>query len=230
MKLKYLYLLILLLSIALPTVAQENTDTVDIDETVMNDTVAEVEAQKFRFIYVAADNNMSQQGLIEALTDHYNHIVHDEIPAIFYLSFRPEPIIVKFNTGDGDNPDDFESEFLYTLRQSMSYNVTPDYDRNKILEIMNENNYVTDDGFKKYENIELNFHVGKAFWDAGNNEAIIAPVFFGIDAAKHIADKKMQFNVMFRCPQSKGSFDRDVPFGTMNLDEINQIVIPRVTD
>lgn len=215
MKFKYLYLLLLLLPFAKPAAAQDEP---------------EMEAQKFRFIYVAPDNNMSQQGLINDLIDHYNHIVSEESPAIFYLSFRPEPVIVRFNTGKDDNPDDFEGELLYTLRQSMSYNVTPDYDRDAILEIMDKNNFLNEDGQKQYEEIELDFHVGKTFWDSGNNEVIIAPVFFDLNAAKYIADKKMQFNVMFRCPQSKGSFNRDMPFGTMNPDEINQIVIPRVTD
>lgn len=215
-KFRHLYLLIMFLSATLSAMAM--------------DVEPEIESQKFRFIYVAPDNNMSQQGLIEALNDHYNHIMHEDSPAIFYLSFGTNPIIVKFNTGNGDNPDDFESELIYTLNRSMSCNVTPDYDRRKIQDILNENNFVREDGFKRYEDIEVDFHVGKVFWDSGYNEAIIAPVFFGINAAKYIEDKKMQFNVMFRCPQSKGSFNRDVPFGEMNLDDINHIVIPRVTD
>ncbi len=231
MKFKYLYLIILAFSAVLPAAAQEYTDSIEEEDVTATDIEPELEAPKFRFIYVAPDNNMSQQGLISALQDHYNHIVsEDDSPAIFYLSFRPEPIIVKFNTGEGDNPEDFEGELLNTLRHSMSYNVTPDFDRDKILEIMRENNFVTDDGAEKYSDIELDFHVGKAFWDAGNNEAIIAPVFFSLNAAKYIEDGKMQFNVIFRCPPSKGSINRETPFGTMNLDDINQIVIPRVTD
>lgn len=218
MKFKYLLLTLLLLPFSLPAAVQQDNNE------------AEVEAGKFRFIYVAPDNNMSQQSLITDLTDHYNHIISEESSAIFYLSFRPEPVIVRFNTGKDDNPDDFESELLYTLRQTMSYNVAPDYDRARIMEIMDENSYEDEDGVRKYSDIELDFHVGKTFWDSSNNESIIAPVFFYLDAAKHIADKTMQFNVMFHCPPSKGTFNRDTPFGTMNPDNINQIVIPRVTD
>lgn len=222
MKIRYFYLFALLLTFALPVSAQEEVFDDGLEPTI--------EARKFRFIYVAPDNFMSQQGLIEALTDHYNHIVAEESPAIFYLSFKPEPVIVKLNTGNGDNPDEFESELLYTLRQSMSYNVTPDLDRTEILRLLNENDFVDENNRFIHDNMEFDFHVGKSFWDSGNNEAIIAAIYFDTDAKKYIDDNKMQFNVIFRCPPSKGTLNRETPFGEMNFDDINATVIPSVQD
>lgn len=216
------YLLILLLMLAFPAIAQEDS----FDDSMVPAT----EAQKFRFIYVAPDNTMSQKGLIEALVDHHNHIVSEDSQAIFYLSFKPEPIIVKINTGTGDNPDDFESELLYTLRQTMAYNVTPDLDRANILRLLNENDFVDEKNNFIKDNFEFDFHVGKSFWDSGSNESVIAAIYFDIDAKKYIEDGKMQFNVIFRCPPSKGTLNRETPFGEMNLDDINVTVIPRVQD
>lgn len=188
------------------------------------------DVENFRFIYVAPDNTMNQQGLIDALVDHYNHIVMDETPAIFYLSFKPEPVIVKMNTGNGDNPEDFESQLLYTLRQTMAYSVTPDVDRANILKLLAENDFVDEDNKPTVDDMEFDFHVGKSFWDAGNNESIIAAIYFDIDAKKYIEDNKMHFNVIFRCPPSRGNIDRETPFGLMNLDDINEVVIPSVRD
>lgn len=222
MKIKYFCLFALLLAFSLPASAQE--DVTDYDEEPTMD------ARKFRFIYVAPDDYMSQKGLIEALTDHYNHIVMEGSPAIFYLSFKPEPVVVKFNTGNGDNPDEFESELLYTLRQTMSYNVAPELDRTNILKLLNENDFMDENNEFIHENMEFDFHVGKSFWDAGNNEAIIAAIYFNVDAKKYIEDNKMQFNVIFRCPPSKGTLNRENPFGAMNFDDINATVIPSVQD
>ncbi len=222
MKLRYLYLFAMLLSLAMQATAQEDVIAYGPEPTM--------EPQRFRFIYVAPDNNMSQNGLIEALVDHHNHIMAEESPAIFYLSYKPDPIIVKINTGKGDNPDDFESELLYTLRQSMSYNVTPDFDRSNILNLLNENEFIDENGKFIYENLEFDFHVGKVFWDSGNNESVIAAIYFNINAKKYIEEDKIQFNVIFRCPPSKGTLDRETPFGELNFDDINEIVIPRVQD
>ncbi len=216
------YLLTLMLLVAVPMAAQYNENP----ET----PTATMESQKFRFIYIAPDNLMSQKGLIEAIVDHHNHIIAEESPAIFYLSHQPEPIVVKLNTGAGDNPDDFESELLYALRQSMAYSVTPDVDRDNIMKILQENDFVDENDNVIHDNIEFDFHVGKSFWDAGNNETILAAIYFNIDAKKYIDKNKMQFNVIFRCPPSKGTLNRESPFGIMNLDDINTIVIPRVQD
>lgn len=222
MKSKYLYLLALLMSFTMSVSAQDDFGG-DTPQPTMD-------VEKFRFIYVAPDNFMSQQGLIDALLDHHNHIVSEESPAIFYLSFKPEPVVVKINTGKDDNPDAFESDLLYTLRQSMAYNVTPDVDRANILNLLNEYDFVDENNKLMVQDMEFDFHVGKSFWDAGNNESVISAVYFDINAKKFIEDGKMQFNVIFRCPPSRGTLNRETPFGEMNLDDINVTVIPRVQD
>ena len=199
-------------------------------QSVTNDGTGSVkEKQVFRFIYIAPDNNMSQQQLLAALNDQRNHIVSEGSPAIFYLVSNDNPIVVKFNM-EGDNSEEFESQLLYGLRQTMSWNVEAPFDRKNICKMLGEYDYVDASGNIKYERVELNFHVGKTFWDRGNNESVIAALFFELNAAKYIEDKRMQFNVYFRCPPSKGVLDRDHPFGAMNLDDINQYVIPRVED
>lgn len=230
MKTRLLILSLLLAGLCLPLMAQDDeTSDVTQFENEGADDQATIEKQIFRFIYVAPDANMSQQQLIAALNDHRNHIVSDESPAIFYLPSAEQPLVVKFNM-DGSNEDDFEGQLMYNLRETMSWPVNANFDRKKIMELLTEYDFMDSDGNFKYEKVELNFHAGKTFWDRGNNEAIIAALFFELNAAKYIENGKMQFNVFFRCPPSKGSLDREKPFGDMNLDDINQRVIPKVED
>lgn len=228
MKTKLLLLSVLLAGFCLPLIAQddETNDVTQFDNETSVDQFT-IKSKIFRFIYVAPDANMSQQQLIAALNDHRNHVVSDESPAIFYLPSAEQPLIVKFNL-DGSNEDDFDGQLLYNLRETMSWPVNTNFDRKKILELLTEYDFVDSDGNFKYEKVEMIFHVGKKFWDRGNNEAIIAALFFELNASKYIESGKMQFNVFFRCPPSKGSLDREKPFGDMNLDDINQRVIPKV--
>lgn len=215
MKNKYLFLLLALTLMAIPVIAQDNS--------------GDYSEQVFRFIYVAPDNTMTQQRLLADLENHRNYVVSEGSPAIFYLASSHDPIIVKFNL-DEDNSNDFDSQLLGYLKQSMSTNVEAAYDRQRIMELFGQYNFLDDEGFMNYKRVELNFHVGKSFWDFRNNESVISALFFELNAKKYVADEKMQFNVFFRCPPSRGSFDREKPFGDINLDDINEVIIPQSTD
>ena len=225
MKKNYLLLFELLLGLNATTIAQNEQEN---DELESIGTETE-EKQTFRFVYVAPDNTMTQQRLFSALNNHRNHVVNEGSPAIFYMATGNNPIIVKFNLED-DNHNDFESEMLYYMKNSMSTKVEASFDRQKIIELINQYDFIGEGGELKYDKTEFDFHVGKTFWDQGNNEAVIGSLFFGLNAAKYINDGRMQFNVFFRCPTSKGSFDRDNPFGNLNFDGINQKIIPQTED
>lgn len=223
MRNKYLFLAALFMVLNFTAMAQNENETSD-DALTMFD-----EKPTFRFIYVAPDNNMSQQQLLAALNDHRNHIVMEKSPAIFYLVSNNNPVVVKFNM-EGDNSDEFDDSFLYNLRQSMSWNVDAGFDRKNILSMLTQSDFVDKSGEFNYDNVEFDFHVGKTFWDYGNNETVIAALFFELNAAKYMDEGRMQFNVFFRCPPAKGTLNRENTFGEMNLDNINQYVIPKVDD
>lgn len=231
---KYLLLLMLLLGLNIPIMAQEEQETEESEvedfETAESETV---EKKTFRFIYVAPDNTMTQQRLLAALNNHRNYIVSEGSPAIFYLASGDNPIIVKYNLDDEsveDSDNLFEKELLYYLKQSMSTNVEAGFDRQKIMELISQYDFIDEDGELSYKMTEFDFHVGKSFWDRGNNEAVIGSLFFALNAAKYMNEGQLQFNVFFRCPSSKGSFDRDKPFGQLNFDDINRRIIPQTED
>ena len=217
---KYFFLLVLLLVAVAPVMAQDDDEALSKDEQI------------FRFVYVAPDNTMTQQRLLADLEDYRNHVVSEGSPAIFYLAAGQDPVIVKFNLGD-DNSEDFDSQLMGYLRQSMSTNVEAGYDRQRILELFTRYNFLNEGGQIAYKQVQLNFHAGKTFWNSGNNETVIGALFFELNAAKFIGDEngeKMQFNVFFRCPPSRGDFDHEKPFGYINLDGINDKVIPQTKD
>lgn len=218
MKRKYVLLLFPLLTLALSAMAQEETDIDDGNENKI-----------FRFVYVAPDNTMTQQRLLADLNDHRNHVVSEGSPAIFYLASGHDPIVVKFKLDD-DNSDDFESQMLGFLKQSMSTNVEASYDRQHIRELLSQYDFIDEEGNLTYKKMEFDFHVGNTFWSLHNNETVIAALFFEMNIAKYMEDDKVQFNVYFRCPPSRGDYNREKPFGELNPDNINERVIPQSTD
>lgn len=215
MKYKKFFFPLFLLLMSFPVSAQDEAEGDD--------------AKTFRFIYVAPDNAMSQQRLLADLMNHRNYAVSEGSPAIFYLASSHDPVIVKFNLPD-DNSDDFDSQFLGYLKQSMSVNVEASYDRQRILELFRQYNFIDDEGRMNYKKVEINFHAGKQFWEFHNNESVIGALYFELNARKYVKEDKMQFHVFFRCPPSRGSLDREKPFGDINLDNINENVIPQSTD
>jgi hypothetical protein len=112
----------------------------------------------------------------------------------------------------------------------MSTKVEANYDRQRIMELLSQYDFVDEEGNCHYGKTEFDFHVGKSFWDRNNNEAVIGSLFFGLNAAKYMDEGQMLFNVFFRCPPSKGGIDREVPFGVQNVDNINHRVIPQAVD
>ena len=210
---KTIILGILSFFMALPAMSIEDSD---LSQTSGN-------KQTFRFVYIAPDNNMSQQQLLADLNNHRNYVVLEGSPAIFYLVSNNDPLIVKFNMS-GDNSDEFENQLLYNLRQTMSWSVDANFDRQKILSLFRQYDFIDNSGELVFDKVEFDFHVGKTFWDRGNNEAVIAALFFELNAAKYLDENRMQFNVFFRCPPSKGTYDGEKPFGEMNLDDINSLI------
>lgn len=211
-------LLLAILCVSGHVVAQENNSVSD---------------KTFCFVYVAPDSYMSKKGLISDMETIYSRSMTEKNPTIFYLVNNNEPHIVKMNldgTTEDEDEEAFEKRFKYFLNQSTSYYVNSVNDINNIMQLLGQYNFQDEDGQLVYKSVELNFHVGKKFWEDNNNEAVIAPLYFNLNAKKLQSIDAFRFNVFFRCPRNEGSFDRDSPFGPMNLDKINNAVRPITKD
>ncbi|MBR0048664.1 MAG: hypothetical protein IJP74_04995 [Prevotella sp.] len=207
---KRLSLIFTLLCLALlsstPTMAQDEAETTPSKQT-------------FRFVYTAMDPSIPLQALLKDLQDAYNHALL-EGPAIFYLANGSEPIIVKVNMSD-DNRDDFEERLLNWLRQNTSSSVDGSYDKQRILELLKEYNFVDNERNLIYGSTYFVFNVGQSFWTMSNNEVLIAAMYFELDLSFYLANDRFRFNVI--CPRSI-EIDENNPFGILNPDNINETI------
>lgn len=206
MKYRYLFLAALLVAFALPTKAQERT--------ALNE-------QRLKIVYVAFDEDMDRDKLLKILREPEG----DE-PTVFYSAYNEKPKVVKFNLG-GDtqkSKDDFEKVFLYDLKRAKTAPINTEFDRKAIMAIIEEADLIDASGNFNYAKLEIDFHVGPSFWGRGCNETLIAALFFELNAAEYIEEGRMQFNVYYRCPNGKRNFDNVIPFGQLNLDNINKLV------
>jgi len=172
--------------------------------------------QSFQFVYIAQDHSMSVQALTEQLRDVYNHAIM-EGPTIFYLSRGTNPLIVKVNFPD-DNRGDFDESLLAKVTEQESPSVDGGFDKQQILKLLRENNFVDENGHAIYGRTDFKFYVGQSFWTMGNHEAVIAPLYFELDIANFIAEETFNFNVY--CPRNI-ELDNNAPFGVLNPDGIN---------
>ncbi len=206
MKYRYLFLAALLVAFALPTTAQER---------------AALNGQRIKIIYVAFDEDMDRDKLLNTLREPEG----DE-PTVFYSAYNEKPKMVKFNLG-GDakkSKEDFEKIFLYDLKRAKTAPINTVFDRKEIMTIIEEAGLIDASGSFNYAKLEIDFHVGPSFWARGCNETLIAALFFELNAAEHIEEGRMQFNVYYRCPSNKREYDYANPFGQLNLDNINKLV------
>lgn len=206
MKYRYLFLAALLVAFALPTKAQER---------------AALNGQRIKIIYVAFDEDMDRDKLLNTLREPEG----DE-PTVFYSAYNEKPKMVKFNLG-GDakkSKEDFEKIFLYDLKRAKTAPINTVFDRKEIMTIIEEAGLIDASGSFNYAKLEIDFHVGPSFWARGCNETLIAALFFELNAAEHIEEGRMQFNVYYRCPSNKREYDYANPFGQLNLDNINKLV------
>jgi len=175
--------------------------------------------QTYRFVYVALDTSIPLQALLKDLQDAYNHALL-EGPAIFYLANGSDPIVVKVNLSD-DNRDDFDGRLMNWLRQNTASSVDGLFDKNRIQELLQNDNFINEEKNLIYGNVDFEFHVGQSFWTMSNNEVLIASLFFELDLSYYLANDRFSFNVI--CPRSI-EIDERAPFGVLNPDNINEII------
>ena len=204
---KILLLLSVLLTAFFGAVAQEETEGHDKG------------ARDFRFVYIAHDVNTPVQRLIERLEDYQNNAFEEGEDVIFYLSSGTNPIIVEYNVGR-DNKGDFEDVLLSELNERISHDVDAQTDVETILQLIENADIMDEDKNLKYLSAKFNFYVNPKFWTLGNNEAVIAPLFFALDVP-HIRGGRVQFQ-LFEAKEDKLKYPEGKPFGEKNLDGINQ--------
>lgn len=178
----------------------------------------------YHFVYIALDENVPAGDLTDNLKEIFNTAQAKEEPAIFYLANGNEPIIVKVNTNQA-NAADFESVLLRDIQESSSHSINGKLDCERILQLIQEDDFVDEEGQLAYRHVFFEFHVGSSFWELSNNERVIATLFFDLNISSYMNnDGHMSFHVYSPRSEKTNSLS---PFGIMNPDGINNKISPK---
>lgn len=195
----------------------------DIEET-STDVTPE---QSFSFVYIAQGNGeeMPIQEMERKLETSWSAIQRG--PVIFYLSRGMDtPMILKANMdeyADLEKEREKFDEMIASLREGIQYSVDGAHDKQRILELLQEHDFVNEKGIPRYVSTNFEFHVGQDFWDFGNNETVIASLFFELNISQYIKyGYDFHFNVF--CPRRLTWNETEGPFGILNPDECRRYI------
>ena len=177
----------------------------------------------FYFYYVAHDNTTPVDDLINRIYQDYNSVMENEAaayPMIIYLSSDDRPVIVKINL-PGANPDDYDNRFVQELYMRDSHVVNPNKDVATIMQLFNDAGMLNSDGTVAYGKAMLNFFVTPRFWTSGQNEELIANLFFAMDLDKAMEDGDKLDISIYHPTASPLNQNVEAPFGRKNLGNIN---------
>ena len=170
-------------------------------------------------VYIAHTTDVPLAKLTEKLEEHYRNGVQFSNEVIFYLSNGSEPYIVKVNT-KGQNKDDFEAEIIDELWAKRSHDIDPFSDVENIINIVNDNDFIDENGKLKYLSVTFDFFVTESFWTMKYNESIISKLYFTLDINTIKQDNPdLYFNIHYASEgQEVNSSNK---FGLKNLENIN---------
>ena len=181
--------------------------------------VLDFKERDLTIVFIAHTTDVPLAKLTETLEEHYRNGVQFGNEVIFYLSNGSEPHIVKVNTKEQNN-EDFEAEIIDELWAKRSHDIDPYFDVENIINIVNENDFVDENGKLKYLSVTFDFFVTETFWTMKYNESIISKLYFALDVNTIKQDNPaLYFNVHYA---SEGhEVDNTNKFGVKNLQNIN---------
>jgi hypothetical protein len=143
---------------------------------------------------------------------------------IVYLSDGRQSLLSFTNLEDKKGMERDKSEafvnIIAALQDANSHDVRAQDDRNNILKLFEEYNFVDDEGRFLFNSVTMDFYVGPEYWVLGNNEKVISHLFVDFDAAS-FPKEKLAFNV-FKPKEQALDYPEGMPFGDNNIDGINQ--------
>ncbi|MBQ5844469.1 MAG: hypothetical protein IIW52_06405 [Alistipes sp.] len=178
---------------------------------------AQTSNQELSFIYIAHDENTAVQTLINRLKEVYYDALNypEDKAAIFYLPNGEFPVVVQVNTIN-DNKQDF-GKLVDHLQTKRSHDVDRHTDLVTIQQIFNEVPIITEDGEPCFRFVDWNYYINSTFWNLGNNEYIIASLFWIFDMQPLIESMKLKVNLYYSSEYDVIPFNSESPFGDKAL-------------
>lgn len=195
-----------------------------------------MQARTLRFVYIAHDVTTPVEPLVEKLEGYFDQLedeADDETSVdrtILYLSSGSNPFIVNMESGNRD--DDNFNTLVSELYERNFHDVDAENDVEKIIELLSDNDFMTEDNRLAVSNLKFEFYVTPTFWTMGQNQSLIMPLFHTLEIDRFYDEKSPEYNrgVTFKiflpsvdavnnCMGPDGE-----PFGKANVDGINQLL------
>lgn len=188
--------------------------------------------QQLTFVYMCSDYSTDRSKLVSVINEMYSQAtdVYDEtlrIPYIFYLSDDLDPKVIFMNVDTLlNNEEEFENKILGTINSPTQHNVMPRSDIDSIVSILNQIDFIDEDGNYVYDRFTMDFFVSEYFWQHEYNVYLISYLYWILGMDKHISltSQDVTFRVNFY--ESENDYTGAVEgtgnsFGMMNLLDIN---------
>ena len=188
-----------------------------------------VEAQDYskmnlHFVYIDHEPTTPVNQLCQRIRTLRDDAIEVEDALIVYLSDGRQSLLSFTNLEDkrGMERDKGEAfvNIIAALQDANSHDVRAQDDRNNILKLFEEYNFVNDEGKLLFSSVTMDFYVGPEYWALGNNEKVITHLFVDFDAAS-FPKERLAFNV-FKPKGQTLNYPEGMPFGDNNIDGINQ--------
>ncbi len=161
--------------------------------------------------------------------DHYGDAILKKVDDIFnmgsympnrvtylYLANANNPIILKC---DSNNQKGFE-KFKEAIGRQLAYNIWPEEDIKRILELLRDDDFIDDDGKARYSRFSINFYTTPSFWTCNYNETLIARLFWVLELSP-----KSNVHVSIYYPEKNDGykFNPERMFGPKRLNGDNEV-------
>lgn len=176
------------------------------------------------FVYIDHEPSTPVNQLCQRIRTLRDDAIEVEDALIVYLSDGRQSLLSFTNLQDvyGRNRDKNEAfvDIIAALQDANSHDVIAQEDRNNILRLFGEYNFIDENGRFLFNSVTMDFYVGSEYWTLGNHEKVISHLFVDFDAASFPKDK-LAFNI-FKPKGQSLKYPEGMPFGDNNIDGINQ--------
>lgn len=129
-------------------------------------------------------------------------------------------------SGKGQDTEDAFNSIIAIIQDNKSLPVNAQADVRRVREILDDSNFISDNGDMKYRKAEIDFYVGSRFWRLGFNNKVIAHLY-SILGLSYVSKSEVEFRVFVPKTDDKLKYAEGKPFGENNIDGINEKITLR---
>lgn len=170
--------------------------------------------QTFEFYYIAHDEQTPVGKVCDFLIERQKEATYyNDLAMVFYLANGDDPLIVRMNLPE-DNRKDFQ-KIINALQQQISHDISPKADREEIVRLFNEVDFVDDQGNLSFRTFQWISFVTPMFWQMKYNEDVLAALYFILDMGQ-LPEGYLTMDVYYD-NATPLNYNKRFPFGEKNL-------------